>query len=145
MSTVENTPDIAGRGVVIFDGHCNLCNKSVDMIIRNDPHDYFLFASNQSEPGGKILRENGVDIAEGEEVNTLYFFEQGKLYDRSTAVLRMSRKMGFPWFLGYPYLLVPRFIRDFVYKIVARNRYNWFGRKDTCRLPTPEERAKFLG
>ena len=138
-------PDLTNRGVVIFDGHCNLCNRSVDIIIRRDPKDYFLFASNQSEQGSRILRENGVEIAEGEEVNTLYLFENGKLYNRSTAVLRMARKMSFPFMLAYPQLLVPRFIRDFVYKIVARNRYKWFGRKDTCRLPTPEERAKFLG
>ena len=138
-------PDLTNRAVVIFDGHCNLCNSSVDRVIRWEKGDYFLFASNQSEPGGQILRDNGIEIADGEEVNTIFLYENGKLYNRSTAVLRMTRNMKFPWILAYPQLLIPRFIRDFVYKIVARNRYKWFGRKDTCRIPTPEERAKFLG
>ena len=97
MSIPTSPTDFTNKGVVIFDGHCNLCNKSVDMIIRRDPRDYFLFASNQSVEGGRILRENGIDIKEGEEVNTLYFFENGRLYHRSTAALRISRKMRFPW------------------------------------------------
>lgn len=144
MSTTT-LPDLSNRAVIIFDGHCNLCNTSVDTIIRKEKGDYFLFASNQSGPGSQILTDNGIELSGGDEVNTLYLYENGRLYNRSTAALRISRKLKFPWFMFYPQLLVPRFIRDFVYKIIARNRYKWFGKKETCRLPTPEERAKFLG
>jgi predicted DCC family thiol-disulfide oxidoreductase YuxK len=70
--------------------------------------------------------------------------QNGKLYKRSTAALRLARMLRFPWNLAYGFIIVPAFIRDFFYKIIARNRYRWFGQKDTCRIPTPEEIARFL-
>ena len=126
---------------IIFDGVCNLCNASVDFLMRKDKKGVFKFASNQSEAGKELLAGE----AEGQgEVNTIFFYDEGQLYRRSTAVLRLSRYLGFPWKLGYVLLIVPRAFRDWIYNWIARNRYKWFGKKDTCRLPTPEERERFL-
>ncbi|MEO0900186.1 MAG: DCC1-like thiol-disulfide oxidoreductase family protein [Bacteroidota bacterium] len=127
--------------VVIFDGVCNFCNSSVDLIFRFDKEAYFSFTANQNEPGRKILKEHDIDL---EDVGTLYLYENGKLYDRSTAALRIAKRLSFPFFLAYPLILLPKFIRDAGYNLIARNRYKWFGKKETCRIPTPEERVRFL-
>ena len=127
--------------VVIFDGVCNLCNASVDFIIRHDQAGYFKVSANQHETGQRILQEQGVDPA---SVDTVFLYENGQLYRRSTAALRIARRLGFPWHLLYGFIIIPAPIRDAVYKVIARNRYRWFGKKETCRLPTPEERARFL-
>ncbi|MEL6675199.1 MAG: thiol-disulfide oxidoreductase DCC family protein [Bacteroidota bacterium] len=125
--------------VVIFDGVCNLCNSSVDFLIRRDKKAQLKFTANQHQTGQQILQEAGVT-----DVETLYFYEDGTLYDRSTAVLRLSRYLPFPWNVGQIFLIVPRFLRDGVYRWIARNRYSWFGKKDSCRLPSPAESARFL-
>lgn len=132
---------MAEPAIIIFDGVCNLCNKSVDFVIRRDKKRIFRYAANQSEAGAAILRQHGVE--EGEQ-QTVYLLQNGKLYRRSTAALRIARRLPFPWFLGWTWMIFPRFLRDWVYKWIARNRYKWFGKKDTCRLPTPEERSLFL-
>ncbi|MEM7656043.1 MAG: thiol-disulfide oxidoreductase DCC family protein [Bacteroidota bacterium] len=126
---------------IIFDGVCTLCNASVDFLMRKDKQGVFKFASNQSAAGQELLAGE----AEGQgEVNTIFFYDEGQLYRRSTAVLRLSRYLGFPWKLGYGLLIVPRPLRDWIYNWIARNRYKWFGKKDTCRMPSPEERERFL-
>lgn len=127
--------------VVIFDGVCNLCNASVDFIIRHDEAGVFKVSANQHETGRKILAEQGVDP---HQVDTVFLYENGTLYRRSTAALRIARRLGFPWNLLYGFIIIPSPIRDAVYKVIAQNRYRWFGKKETCRLPTPEERERFL-
>lgn len=127
--------------IVIFDGVCNLCNASIDFIIRHDQAGIFRVTANQHETGQRILEEQGVDP---KEIDTVFLYEEGQLYRRSTAALRIARKLGFPWSLMYAFIIVPAPIRDAVYKVVAANRYRWFGKKETCRLPTPEERARFV-
>jgi predicted DCC family thiol-disulfide oxidoreductase YuxK len=129
------------RSVVIFDGYCNLCNSSVDFIMRRDPKAHFLFTANQHESGKKILTEQGKNP---EEVHTIYLLEGGQLYEKSTAALRIARRLRFPWNLLYVGVILPRFIRNPIYDFIARNRYRWLGKKDTCRMPTAEERARFL-
>lgn len=129
------------RPVIVFDGVCNLCNASVDFILRRDPGQRFLFASNQSEAGRKLLEAHGIDSS---DVSTIYLIEDGRLSERSTAALRIAKGLRFPWNLAAVFLLVPRFLRDPLYNLVARNRYRLFGKKETCRLPTPEERSRFL-
>ena len=127
--------------VVIFDGYCSLCNSSVDFLMRWDRKKVFRFTANQHEAGKKLLGDQ--EFPEG-EVDTIFLYENGQLYDRSTAVLRIARHLPFPWKLGVIGFIVPRFIREPIYKWIAKNRYKWFGKKDSCRMPTPEERARFL-
>jgi predicted DCC family thiol-disulfide oxidoreductase YuxK len=127
--------------IVIFDGVCNLCNASVDFIIRQDTAGVFKVTANQHETGQRILREQGLDPS---QVDTVFLYEAGHLYRRSTAALRIARRLGFPWSLLYAFIVVPAPLRDAVYRVVANNRYRWFGQKETCRLPTSEERARFV-
>lgn len=127
--------------IVIFDGVCNLCNASVDFIIRHDRQGRFRFTANQHETGRQILAENGLAP---ESADTVFLYEGGRLYNRSTAALRIARGLGLPWSLAWAGMILPRPLRDAVYAWIARNRYRWFGKKETCRLPTPEERSRFL-
>lgn len=129
------------RPVIVFDGVCNLCNALVDFVLRRDPRKTFLFASNQSAEGRDLLVRHGADPS---DVTTLYLIEDGRAFDRSTAALRIARRLRFPWNLAYGLIVVPRPVRDWFYKVVARNRYRLFGKSETCRLPTPEERERFL-
>lgn len=130
-----------GRPVLIFDGVCNLCNFFVDFVIRRDKKEQFLFTANQHQSGQQLLEEHGYDI---EDVSTVFLYENGKMYERSDAALRVARKLGFPWSIAWVGMILPRGLRDGIYKWIARNRYRWFGQKETCRLPTPAERARFL-
>lgn len=127
--------------IIIFDGVCSLCNASIDFIIRRDKKNRFKFTANQNEAGKTLLQEHGLEF---EQVDTIYFYENGKMYNKSTAILRIARLLPFPFPLAYVFVIVPRFLRDWIYELIARNRYQWFGKKDTCRIPTPEERARFL-
>lgn len=127
--------------LIIFDGVCNLCNASVDFIVRRDKAARFRFTPNQGATAQELLPLHGKTA---EEVGTIYLLENDRLYDRSDAVLRIARHLGFPWSLAVVFLVIPRFIRDGVYHWIARNRYRWFGKKETCRLPSPEEQARFI-
>ncbi len=128
--------------VIVFDGVCNLCNGFVDFIVRRDPDGIFQFASNQSEAGEEILSQAGLTDF---EADTIVLVQGGTAYVRSTAVLRIAGQLGLPWKLLRVFVLVPAPVRDFVYRLVAKNRYRMFGKRDTCRIPTPEERSRFLG
>jgi predicted DCC family thiol-disulfide oxidoreductase YuxK len=123
--------------VVLFDGVCNLCNGAVRFILARDPGERFQFASLQSEAARRLLRDDG-------RVETIVLLEAGKRYTRSTAALRIARGLRFPWPLLYAFVAVPRPLRDLVYDWVARHRYAWFGKRDTCLVPTPEVRRRFL-
>ncbi|TAE61829.1 MAG: thiol-disulfide oxidoreductase DCC family protein [Bacteroidetes bacterium] len=127
--------------IIIFDGVCTLCNASVDFVIRRDKKNQFQFTANQNEAGRRILEEQGIAPGDSE---TVFLFENGTLYQKSTAALRIARSLGFPWSLFYAGIIIPAPLRDAIYNWIARNRYRWFGKKETCRLPSPEERAKFL-
>lgn len=127
--------------IVIFDGVCELCNSSVDFIVKHEKRPDLKFSANQNPPGRRILKSFGEDP---DSVSTIYFLENGKLYQRSTAALRIARHLRFPYNLLYGFIIVPAFLRNIVYRWIARNRYRWFGKKDSCRIPTPEEQARFL-
>ena len=129
------------RPILIFDGVCELCNASVDFIMKWEKRPDLLFTANQNPPGRALLEKFGEDP---DAVSTVYLVQNGKLYKRSSAALRIARLLRFPWFLAYGFIIIPPFIRDFFYKIIANNRYRWFGQKETCRIPTPEEIARFL-
>lgn len=130
------------NNLIIFDGICSLCNGFVDFVIRKDKKKIFYFTSNQEESGQRILSQ--FPAVPKENVLTIYYMEDGKLYSRSTAVLRIARLLPFPYSLLYGFMIIPVFIRNAVYNFVARNRYRWFGRRDTCRVPTAEEKERFI-
>ena len=127
--------------IVLFDGVCNFCDASITWIIRRDKHARFRFAPLQSPTGERLQREHGLDpIA----VDTMLLIEDGRVYLRSTAALRIVRDLSFPYPLLYAFIIVPPPIRDFFYDWFARHRYRWFGKKDACMVPTAEVRDRFL-
>lgn len=129
--------------VVLFDGVCNLCHASVNYVIDRDPQGRFRFASLQSETARTLLEHHRVPIPGGEP-DTVLLLEDGRVYAQSTAALRIARRLSGPTRLLSLFLAVPRPVRDLVYRLVARNRYRWFGRSDVCRVPTPALKARFL-
>jgi predicted DCC family thiol-disulfide oxidoreductase YuxK len=142
LSNQESSPKITQEyQIILFDGVCTLCNQSVDFIIQRDAKDTFKFASLQSESAKNLLKPFTVNT---EKLDSVLLIKNGKLYQKSSAALQIARQLSGGWKLMYGFIIIPRFLRNFVYDIIAKNRYRWFGKKETCRLPTPEERAKFL-
>lgn len=129
------------QSILLFDGVCNLCNGIVRFVLKRDPSARFLFASLQSESGRERLARFGLS---GTDFDTVILIEDGNWYGKSSAALRTLRLLGWPWKALYAFMLVPRPIRDAVYDLVARNRYRVFGKRESCMLPTPELRARFL-
>jgi predicted DCC family thiol-disulfide oxidoreductase YuxK len=129
------------HSIILFDGVCNLCNGAVQFVIKRDNKNQFLFASLQSEEGKQILEDNNFPANKSD---SFLLVEDGKVYERSTAALRVLKNLSGLRSLLYGFIIVPKFIRDSVYNWIAKNRYQWFGRKDECMIPTPELKAKFL-
>lgn len=127
--------------VILFDGVCNLCNDSVQFILKRDKKKQFRFASLQSNAGQQLLHQFSLPAA---NFNSFVLLEKDKVYTKSTGALRMCKLLGGGWALLYALIIVPRFIRDAVYNMIARNRYKWFGKKEECWLPTPELKERFL-
>lgn len=128
--------------VILFDGVCNFCNGAVNFVIKRDKKALIQFAPLQSEKGRMFSRQFGFSE---EDMKTFLFIEDGKVYTKSTAALRVCRYLGALWPLCYGCVIVPKFIRDGMYNWVAKNRYKWFGKKETCMMPTPEVRTRFIG
>ncbi len=126
--------------VVLFDGVCNFCNGAVNFIIRNDGEKKFKFAPLQSEIGQELSAKYGI----GKDVDSIILVENDKAYTHSTAGLRVAKALGGIWSLAYVFIIVPAFIRDWAYRLFAKNRYRLFGRQDACMLPTPDVRDRFL-
>lgn len=133
--------ELENKGLVLFDGVCQFCNSSVNFMIRKDNTDYFRFLPLQSELGQKIIRQFNLDP---ENLQTVILLENKRIYTRSTAALRIARKLKGGWKLFYGFVIVPAFIRDAVYNVVAKNRYKWWGKRDSCMVPTPDVKKKFL-
>ena len=131
----------ADHPVIFFDGVCNLCTGSVQFVIRHDPSRKFRFASLQSEIGQSVLSEHHLPA---ESFGSFLLYDQGRLYTKSTAALRVCKQLSGGWKLLSVFLIVPPFIRNAVYDLIARNRYRWFGKKEACWLPTPELKSLFL-
>jgi predicted DCC family thiol-disulfide oxidoreductase YuxK len=127
--------------ILLYDGVCYFCNGLVRFALRQDKGRRLRFASLQSAAGQALLREHG--FTDG-EIDSAVLIENGRIYTRSTCALRALRYLRFPWPLLYGLILVPPFMRDAIYDYVARNRYHWFGRMETCPLPPPEQREQFL-
>ncbi|MDQ0256498.1 putative DCC family thiol-disulfide oxidoreductase YuxK [Evansella vedderi] len=126
--------------IILFDGICNFCNSSVQFIIKRDPKGIFKFASLQSDVGKKLLKEQGIP----NDLDSFIYIEGDRYYFKSTAALRVCKKLSGPWNLLYPLIIVPRPIRNFVYDIIAKNRYRWFGKQKECMLPSEGIKKRFL-
>jgi predicted DCC family thiol-disulfide oxidoreductase YuxK len=126
--------------IILFDGFCNFCSSSVIFILKRDKRSYFHFASLQSPTGNKILMNGAIT----DSLESLVLFEKGKYYYYSSAALRIARKLIFPWNLFYAFMFIPRFVRDPVYKLVAARRYKWFGKRESCFIPSEHDKSRFL-
>jgi predicted DCC family thiol-disulfide oxidoreductase YuxK len=127
--------------VVIFDGVCNLCNASVSFIIRHDPEAVFHFAPLQSEAAHNLLKGESIPI---DSIDSVLLVDGGNVYTESTAALMIARKLKGLWRLFYGFMIIPRPFRDAVYRLVARNRYRIFGKREQCMVPEPEVLSRFL-
>lgn len=127
--------------VVLFDGVCNLCNASVQFIIRHDEQAKFRFASLDSEPANALLK--GHSFAE-KDLDSVVYLRGEKALVRSSAALYIAKDLGGVWSLFSIFLIVPRPVRDLVYDLIAKYRYRWFGKRDSCMMPSPELKARFL-
>lgn len=126
--------------VIFFDGVCNLCNASVNFIIKRDKKKLFRFSSLQSDFASKALPES---LTKEAELQSLVLLKDGILV-KSTAALTIARELSGLWPILYVFIVIPRFIRHFIYDLIAKNRYNWFGKKDQCMIPTPELKERFV-
>lgn len=127
--------------IVLFDGVCNLCDNSVKFIIQRDRKAVFKMASLQSEIGQNLQTHFGQDPT---QVNSVMFIENGKLYTKSTAALRIAKHLDGAWKLFIVFMIIPTPIRDIVYDFIARNRYRWFGKHDACMIPDKSIKSRFL-
>ena len=134
MSAEDNT-------IILFDGVCNFCDRSVNYIIENDSEKQFKFAPLQSETAEKLIKKYGINR---DTTDSVILIENKRVYSYSTAVLRVAKNLGGIRGLVYGFIVVPKFIRDFFYKLFAKYRYRLFGKKDTCMIPTPEIQERFL-
>jgi predicted DCC family thiol-disulfide oxidoreductase YuxK len=131
----------ADNPVILFDGVCNLCNSSVQFVLRRDKKKQFLFGSLQGRYGQQVLNELNMPA---DDLHSFILKENNAVYTKSTAALRVLKILGGGWKFLYIFIIVPRFIRDGVYGFIARNRYRWFGKKEACWVPTPELKSRFI-
>ena len=134
---------LSSQNIILFDGVCNLCNNSVNFIIDRDKENFFQFASLQSEFGQKLQQENSEKIPAN--IDSIILYENGSVFTKSSAALRIAKKLSGGWKFLYALIIIPSFIRNFFYDVIAKNRYRWFGKEESCRIPTPELKSKFLG
>lgn len=128
--------------IILFDGVCNFCNATINFLIDRDKKGVFKFAALQSEAGKTVLAKH--NIVSLTDFDSVMLEKDGKLYQKSDAALEIARQMDGLWKILYVFRIVPKFIRDFFYDLVAKNRYRFMGKRDACRIPTPELRARFL-
>ncbi|WP_338358012.1 thiol-disulfide oxidoreductase DCC family protein [Yeosuana marina] len=135
-----NLPE--NKKIILFDGVCNLCNSSVQYVIKHDKNNIFMLAALQSEVGQQLIKEYKIDTKKTDSI-LLYTTKEGIRY-KSTAALKIAYYLGFPNSILSVFLIVPAFIRNWVYDYIAKNRYKWYGKKESCMIPTPELKSKFL-
>ena len=131
-----------GKKIILFDGVCNLCEASVQFVIKYDKKDVFRFVALQSELGKEIIKHIGLDI---KNIDSVILYEPGIAYNyKSAAALEIARNLGGFFHFGTVFKLIPNGLRNLIYDYIARNRYLWYGKKDSCLLPTEEIKSKFL-
>lgn len=129
------------KAIILFDGVCNLCNSSVQFVIKHDNKNQFLFASLQSDASKKLLLQFNY---ENPKMMSIVLIEDNIVYDKSTAALRIAKKLRRPWNFLYKFIILPKAMRDFIYNIIAKNRYRWFGKRDTCLTYDGEYKNRFI-
>lgn len=140
-SSVKNKKGLKKMsGIILFDGDCNFCDCAVQFIIKNDKKGYFKFASLQSEIGICLLNKYSAP----HDIDSIFLLENNKYHYKSSAVLRICKNLKGWYKTGYILIIIPKPLRDFIYNIVAKNRYRWFGKRETCMIPSPEVRKRFL-
>lgn len=133
--------EIREKNIIVFDGVCNLCNGAVTFVIKKEKGDRFRFAALQEEAGILLLDKYRIDPA---DTDSIVLVENGKAYVKSTAALKIARHLKGLYPLLYFFMIIPLPIRNWIYDLVARNRYRWFGKKESCMIPTAELKEKFL-
>ena len=126
--------------IIFFDGVCNLCNGAVQFVIERDGKQLFKFAALQSDFAKNKLVSFKLHVKQGD---SFVLLENGKVYEQSAAALRVAKKLDGLWPLLYVFIVVPPFIRNAIYKFIARNRYKWFGQQESCWIPTPALKSRF--
>jgi predicted DCC family thiol-disulfide oxidoreductase YuxK len=126
--------------IIIFDGYCNYCNRMVNFAISNDPKAKLRFTANQSPAGQELVEKFKI----GKEIESVILIEGDRVSFYSTAAVRIARYLKWPAKCLYAFIVIPAFLRDPLYRLIARNRYKWFGKRETCRIPTEEEKQRFL-
>lgn len=129
--------------LILFDGVCNLCNNSVQYVIKHDKKNKFLFAHLQSEVGESIIEEFSIDTKRTDSI-LLYNPQVKSIKIKSSAAIGIAKHLGFPLNLMVIFYILPNFIRNWVYDYIAKNRYKWYGKKEECMIPTPDLKSKFL-
>lgn len=132
---------MSSNSIILFDGVCNLCNGAVQFIIRHEKTDELRFASLQSAIAGSILQTETQSVLLPDSV---VLYDNGKTYFRSSAAIRISSYLKFPFCLFYVFIIVPAPIRDIIYDFIASRRYRWFGKKESCMVPTTDIKSRFL-
>ena len=127
--------------VILFDGVCNLCNNSVKFIIKNDKRNIFKFAPLQGKYGIKIQNSYNINTT---QINSIILVDGEKTFTKSSAALRIAKDLRAPFFMLYVFIIIPVFIRNFVYDLIAKNRYKWFGKMESCMIPSNELKSKFF-
>ena len=127
--------------VILFDGVCNFCNYWVNFAIKKDRKNKLRFTPLQGETAKQLLLQHNINPT---LLSSVIFIDNGKAYTQSSAAIRICKHLNGGWKLFYALIIIPKFIRDFFYNVIARNRYRWFGKKETCMIPTPELRERFL-
>lgn len=125
--------------LVIFDGVCGLCNGWVDFVLRHDRRGVFRFTPFQSETGQRVLREHGLQAGD-----SIVLIDRDRVWRESAAILEILHRLGGLWTIASASRILPAAVRDLAYRFIAAHRYRWFGRRETCRVPSPTERARFL-
>lgn len=129
------------KKIILFDGVCNLCNTSIVFVIKHDPKDLFRYAPLQSDIGKALITKHHIDTT---QVDSIMLVDQEKAYTKSSAALRIARHLSGGYSFLAIFLIIPAFLRNVVYDYIAHNRYKWYGKKESCMIPTPELKAKFL-
>ncbi|MEO7982628.1 MAG: thiol-disulfide oxidoreductase DCC family protein [Bacteroidota bacterium] len=127
--------------LILFDGVCNFCNYWVNFAIRHDRKKALRFSTIQGETAKKLLPAYHISTT---SLSSVIFIDKGKIYTQSSAALRICRHLDGGWKLFYGFFILPKTLRDAVYNIIARNRYKWFGKQESCRVPTPALKERFL-
>lgn len=142
MITTSNLNIPSGKKIILFDGVCNLCNDAVIKVIKYDKKNTFLFTALQSEAAQKILSQLDIDTSKIDSI--ILYDPEETYYIKAPAALRIMNEFSGVWKLIQVFRIFPKGFNNFFYDYIARNRYKWFGKKDSCMIPTPELKAKFL-